>query len=108
MAASTSARNELFTATELAVQLAGFRNVDLFSQGIYQLRISAVGSRSKRVAIPTEVREGRATSGPPREHMLPAHMLELTNEFCSPAFRVRYVEEEVRASPHAPTPPPLK
>ena len=46
---------DLVQAMELAVQLTGFRNVDLFSQGIYQLRVSAKTERSGRPAVPLSI-----------------------------------------------------
>ena len=93
---------DLVTSTELAVQLCGFRNIDLLSQGIYQLRFSAIGTRFGRAAVPLDVQERH---GPKAQLVLPAHVLKVTNEFCSPAFRVRYCEEEVcHALADTPTP----
>lgn len=93
---------DLVQAMELAVQLTGFRNVDLFSQGIYQLRVSAKTERSGRPAVPLSIvdaPEAASTDMPAdilsREFLLPAHILHTTCELCSPAFRVRYCEEEV-------------
>ena len=83
---------QVLTTVELAMQFTAFRNVDLFSQGIYQLRVSASGSRSGRAAMPLADTTAHASM---RAHLLPAHVLDATNEFCTPAFRVRYCEEEV-------------
>ena len=95
-------RDEVTASVELAVQLVGFKNIDLFSQGIYQLRISAHGSHSGRQAVPFAVLAAprEANSQVPdqvlaKEDLLPAHILDATGEFCSPSFRVRYCEEEV-------------
>ena len=93
---------EVAAGVEVALQFAGFKNVDLFSQGIYQLRVSAHGARSGRAAVPFAVLEapaeasGAVPSGlKDREPLLPAHILDATGEFCTCAFRVRYMEEEI-------------
>ena len=78
---------------EVAIQLTGFRNVDLFSQGIYQLRFSGFGSRSGRKAVAVSAVDAPIADTP--DVLLPAHTLSDTGEACSPSFRVRYCEEEV-------------
>ena len=88
---------DVATVTELALQFAGFRNVDLCSQGIYQLRVSARGLTSGVKAVPVALLAGSAPS-PHHSFLLPAHTLQATSECCSPAFRVRFCEEEVRAT----------
>ena len=91
----------MFEAHELAIQLTGFRNVDLFSQGIYQLRFSACGLRSGRKAVPLCVLDSEVPGGVHErleshdKILLPAHTLDDAGEVCSPAFRIRYCEEEV-------------
>ena len=79
--------------SELAVQFCGFRNVDLFSQGIYQLRVTALCSSSQRKLTPSEALEEAVPTQ--REFLLPAHILAATDEYCTPSFRVRYCEEEL-------------
>lgn len=88
-------------SAEVALQLTGFRNVDLYSQGIYQLRISAAGKVSGRMATPFAIVDAPTDPNHPnaRQFHLPAHILDATSEFCSPAFRVRYSEEEVLLRP---------
>ena len=78
---------------ELAVQFCGFRNVDLFSQGIYQLRVTALCSSSQRKLTPSEALEEAVPTQ--REFLLPAHILAASDEYCTPSFRVRYCEEEL-------------
>ena len=86
---------------ELALQFTGFRNVDLFSQGIYQIRARAHGARSGRAAVPFATSKAAADasvaagSTANRDEVLPAHILDGSGDFCSPAFRVRYCDEEV-------------
>ena len=97
---SASAAAELRTTVEVAVQLVGFRNVDLFSQGIYQLRVSACAASSGRAATPLRLLEEKGSDnegvgGVAAPFLLPAHVLEASGEFCTAAFRVRYCEEEV-------------
>ena len=90
-------------SVELALQLAGFKNVDLFSQGVYQLRLSVRGAQSGRVALPFDISLPSAAEAnahvPPelaaKEFALPAHVLEESGECCTPAFRIRFCEEEV-------------
>ena len=87
---------------ELALQFVGFKNIDLFSQGIYQLRVSAHGAHSGRQGVPFALLEApsEANTNVPdvvasKEALLPAHILDATGEFCTPSFRVRFCEEEV-------------
>jgi hypothetical protein len=46
------ADDEVVAGVELALQFVGFKNIDLFSQGIYQLRVSAHGAHSGRQGAP--------------------------------------------------------
>lgn len=91
---------ELAAATEIAITFGGFKNIDLFSQGIYQVRLRATNERSKRPCLPFTFDEGTASMPPPPSDgsYLPAHTLNDTSEFCMPAFRVRYCEQEVQMS----------
>ncbi len=74
---TTSALTWQVTAVaECAVQLSGFKNVDLFSQGVYQVRVRAYADRSGRAAVPFAITElplpplpGSVNS----EQLLPAH-----------------------------------
>lgn len=100
--ATKMAADEVVAAMELALQFVGFKNIDLFSQGIYQLRVSAHGAHSGRQALPFAVLEAppEANANVPdlvqnKDILLPAHIIENTGEFCSPSFRVRFCEEEV-------------
>ena len=77
MPCTTSALTWQVTAVaECAVQLSGFKNVDLFSQGVYQVRVRAYADRSGRAAVPFAITElplpplpGSVNS----EQLLPAH-----------------------------------
>lgn len=93
---------EVTAIVELAVQFTGFKNIDLFSQGIYQLRVHAQAAGSKRQGVPFAF----ATSAAPvadslpsalisTTSLLPATILDGRGEFCTPAFRIRYCDEEV-------------
>lgn len=91
---------EVTAVAELAVQFTGFKNVDLFSQGIYQMRVRAIGERSRRHAVPYSYSEGVLPeevvgSQVNTEPLLPAHVLDRTGDFCTPSFRIRYCDEEV-------------
>lgn len=95
-------QSEMIAQTELALQFSGFKNVDLFSQGIYQVRVRTVGVQSRRVGIPATIREAPMPSPREapihkvnRELLLPPHTLSHSGDFCTGSFRVRYVEEEV-------------
>ena len=94
-------RSTVTAFAELALQFTGFRNVDLFSQGIYQIRARAHGARSGRAAVPFATSKAAADasvaagSTANRDEVLPAHILDGSGDFCSPAFRVRYCDEEV-------------
>ena len=94
-------RANITAFAELALQFTGFRNVDLFSQGIYQIRARAHGARSGRAAVPFATSKAAADasvaagSTANRDEVLPAHILDGSGDFCSPAFRVRYCDEEV-------------
>ena len=91
--------SEVTAVAEVALQFAGFKNVDLFTQGIYQVRASARGERSGRTAMPVSLAELGSKDQPMttanREALLPALVLERTDEVCTQSFRVRYCEEEV-------------
>ena len=96
------ADDEVVAGVELALQFVGFKNIDLFSQGIYQLRVSAHGAHSGRQGAPFALLEApsEANTNVPdvvasKEALLPAHILDATGEFCTPSFRVRFCEEEV-------------
>jgi len=92
---------EVTAVAEIALHFTGFKNVDLFSQGIYHIRARAVGERSRRAAVSMHFSE---LAPPPmeevpgctanRESVLPAHVLERTGEYCTQSFRVKYCEEE--------------
>ena len=56
---------------ELGVQLTGFKNIDLFSQGIYQLRLHAKAVNSGRAAVPFAF----AASPPPPAESLPSTLI---------------------------------
>ena len=88
---------QFVASAELALQFCGFRNVDLYSQGIYQLRVSVAGRSSGRPATPFAILDAKVSANHPKERQfhLPAHILDATQEFCTPAFRVRYCEEEL-------------
>ena len=67
---------QVTAVAECAVQLSGFKNVDLFSQGVYQVRVRAYADRSGRAAVPFAITElplpplpGSVNS----EQLLPAH-----------------------------------
>ncbi len=99
MASTPRTRVDEVCAVELAVAFCGFRNVDLFSQGVYQLRLSARGARSGRAALPFAhgAACGEANARVPaailgKERPLPPHILDETGEFVSPSFRVRCVD----------------
>lgn len=95
---------ELTAVTEVAVQLTGLKNIDLFSQGIYQLRVHAQGVRSGLPAVPFTFQ----VSPPPTleslpssliniDYLMPPLILDDRGEFCSGAFRIKYCDEEVLA-----------
>ena len=91
-------RAEVTAVAECAVQLSGFKNVDLFSQGIYQVRVRAYADLSGKAAVPFAISELPLPTVPATvntEQLLPAHILDRTGDVCTPAFRVRYCEEEV-------------
>lgn len=61
---------------ECAIQLSGFKNVDLFSQGVYQVRVRAYTDRSGRAAVPfalTELPLPPLPGSVNSEQLLPAH-----------------------------------
>jgi len=87
---------ELVAAAEIAVTFGGFKNIDLFSQGIYQIRVRASTERTKRQCLPYAFAQGAGRPHPSDGSYLPAHILEDTADFCMPAFRVRYCEQEIR------------
>ena len=63
---SGSSTPDLTSVAEVGIDFGGFKNIDLFSQGIYQLRVRATTECSKRQCPPSTfetVRQGRA---PPR------------------------------------------
>ena len=67
---------QVTAVAECAIQLSGFKNVDLFSQGVYQVRVRAYADRSGRAAVPFAITElplpplpGSVNS----EQLLPAH-----------------------------------
>ncbi|KAL1525926.1 hypothetical protein AB1Y20_020752 [Prymnesium parvum] len=93
---------ELTAVTEVAAQFTGFRNIDLFSQGIYQLRVYARGAHSGIGAVPFAF----LTVPPPTPESLPSSLINIEpllpplifddrGEFSTCAFRIRYCDEEV-------------
>lgn len=96
---SGSSTPDLTSVAEVGIDFGGFKNIDLFSQGIYQLRVRATTECSKRQCPPSTfetVRQGRAPPPPTDGSFLPAHVLEESGDFCLPSFRVRFCDEEVR------------
>ena len=98
-----SSAPELTAVAELAIQFTGFRNIDLFSQGIYQIRVTATGAHSGMSAVPFAF----VTVPPPEQgslpsslinvdHLLPPLIFDDRGEFSSSAFRIKYCDEEVR------------
>ena len=93
---------EITAVAEIAVQFAGFRNIDLFSQGIYQLRVTAQGARSSIpavpfafVTVPPPAQESLPSSLINTQHLLPPLIFDDRGEFCSAAFRIKYCDVEV-------------
>ena len=83
---------------EIALQLNIFRNIDLFQQGLYQLRITLhhVVNDVKIYARPTDVY--KATSLTPNSHLClcPPHIIDELSAFCSRIILIRYSEEEIQ------------
>ena len=87
---------------ECAVHIDQFRNIDLFQQGLYQLRISVsqVLDHQKFPAQPYDLK----LLAPPRSrkpsfdshNVTPSCLLERELEYCSNGFLVKYCDEEVR------------
>ena len=70
---------------ECAVQLSGFKNVDLFSQGVYQVRVRAYADRSGRAAVPfalTELPLPPLPGSVNSEQLLPAHLVGRERSCC--------------------------
>eukprot|EP00965_Chrysotila_dentata_P051848 1721064-Pleurochrysis_carterae.AAC.2 len=84
---------------EVAIVWNGFKNVDLFSQGVYQMRARAKGMSSGAAAVPVSLSALPAPedvpSGVSTAHVLRAHVLDASGDLCTQSFRVRYCEEEV-------------
>ena len=85
-AATTSLAPWQVTAVaECAVQLSGFKNVDLFSQGVYQVRVRAYADRSGRAAVPfalTELPLPPLPGSVNSEQLLPAHLVGRERSCC--------------------------
>ena len=67
---------QVTAVAECAIQLSGFKNVDLFSQGVYQVRVRAYADRSGRAAVPfalTELPLPPLPGSVNSEQLLPAH-----------------------------------
>ena len=77
LSAVTTLRPRQVTAVaECAIQLSGFKNVDLFSQGIYQVRVRAYADHSGRAGVPFAITELPLPPLPGSvnaEQLLPAH-----------------------------------
>ena len=57
LTAKNMVTSDLSVIVELAVQLEGFKNINLFSQGVYQVRVRATAEHSGRVALPVAIHE---------------------------------------------------
>lgn len=82
---------------ELTVTVDSFKNVDLFHQGMYFIKIS-IHTEGKNPQYATPIMTAVGTSeeemrGLPQHK--PAHILDYENAFCTRTFLIRYCEEEV-------------
>ena len=82
----------------IALQLNIFRNIDLFQQGLYELRITLhhIVDDIKIYARPTDVY--KATTLAPNTHLClcPPHIIDEDSAFCSRIMLIRYSEEEIQ------------
>lgn len=89
--------SDVSVIAELAIQLDGFKNIDLFSQGVYQVRVRAKAECSGRLAAPLNICEmplPQLSAAVNKDQLLPQHIHDHTGDACTHAFRVRYCEEE--------------
>ena len=89
--------SDVTVIAEIAVQLDGFKNIDLFSQGVYQVRVRARAEYSGRVALPLTIQEmplPQMAAAVSKDPLLPSHIHDRTGDACTHAFRVQYCDEE--------------
>lgn len=93
----------LRTVVEVALHFEGFRNVDLFHQGLYHLRsrIHREDGDARFTAVPyacstcPAVMEKSKPSRTDHHNLIPGHINEDAGTFSTRSFLVRYCEEEV-------------
>mmetsp|Transcript_110309 Transcript_110309/g.172498 ORF Transcript_110309/g.172498 Transcript_110309/m.172498 type:complete len:752 (-) Transcript_110309:227-2482(-) len=93
----------LRTVVEVALHFEGFRNVDLFHQGLYHLRsrIHREDGDARFTAVPyacstcPAVIEKSKPSRTDHHNLIPGHINEESGTFSTRSFLVRYCEEEV-------------
>jgi hypothetical protein len=79
---------------EFCIGVVSFRNIDLYYQGLYCLRVSlhALQGSSKVAAYPYNISTCTMREDDPH-HIFPAFIQDSTNSFCSRVFFIRYTEE---------------
>eukprot|EP00658_Telonema_sp_P-2_P013989 TRINITY_DN15303_c0_g1_i5.p1 TRINITY_DN15303_c0_g1~~TRINITY_DN15303_c0_g1_i5.p1 ORF type:complete len:234 (-),score=54.59 TRINITY_DN15303_c0_g1_i5:61-762(-) len=80
---------------EIMVTFAGFKNVDLFHQGLYYIKCTIHTENSKIHALPLMTNVGTSEPGENSARNRPAHIIDQENAFCTQTFLIRYCEEEV-------------
>mmetsp|Transcript_107020 Transcript_107020/g.301090 ORF Transcript_107020/g.301090 Transcript_107020/m.301090 type:complete len:771 (-) Transcript_107020:149-2461(-) len=95
----------LRTVIELALHFDGFRNVDLFHQGLYHLKTRIYREDGDQrvfavpygyIASPLQAEQTKSKSArTDHHHLIPAHIIEDQCTFSTRSFLIRYCEEEV-------------
>ena len=78
----------------VAVHFSGFKNVDLFSQGFYHIKVSVRDTGRNTRAQPCGAHDATL----PPEAKLPSCILAETLQVASPTLRVQYIEQEIQFS----------
>merc|ERR1712166_1549054 len=80
---------------EILVTFAGFKNVDLFHQGLYHIKCAIFTETTKVHALPLMTNVGTSEAGEGAARNKPAHIIDHENAFCTQTFLIRYCEEEI-------------
>ena len=83
---------------ELVLYLEKFRNIDLFHQGLYQIRLQFYqqGNLSKGIPFDYQQIKRKSAGSQKNTNLVPPHSLDFLNKYVSQTFLIRFQEEQVQ------------